>query len=71
MPRMNGLQFLEAASRQLGPGFAKIVVAMLTTSLNPSDQERALEFDAVKEFIHKPLTVEHVQKVAEMLSPAE
>ena len=64
LPRMNGFEFLEAAIRDLGAGFTKVVVAMLTTSLNPEDREQAARFDVVKDFINKPLTVEHVENAA-------
>ena len=64
LPRMNGFEFLEAATREISEEFAHVVVVMLTTSLNPDDRERAESFDVVKEFINKPLTVEHVEKVS-------
>lgn len=67
MPRMNGFEFLDAVNRDLGPDFAKVVIAMLTTSLNPSDRSRAAEYEIVKEYISKPLTVEHVERVASYL----
>lgn len=67
MPRMDGFEFLEAATDQFGNQFAKIVVAMLTTSLNPADRERAESFEVVKDFIYKPLTVEHVQNIVKLL----
>ena len=70
MPRMTGFEFLEAAHEQLGDGFAKIVVAMLTTSLDPEDQRRAASYEVVKEFINKPLTEAHVEHVASMLPAA-
>ncbi len=68
MPRMNGFEFLEAATTQLGSGFAKIVVAMLTTSLNPDDRVRAEAYDVVKEYITKPLTTDHVEHVVKHLN---
>jgi len=64
MPRMNGFEFLEAANRDLGKGFAAVVVIMLTTSLNPADRARAESFDVVKAFINKPLHAEHLQTAA-------
>lgn len=70
MPRMNGFEFLEAATDQLGPDFAKVVVAMLTTSLNPADRARAESFEVVKAFINKPLTAQHVQDVAGKVAAA-
>ncbi|MEP5731934.1 MAG: response regulator [Sulfitobacter sp.] len=67
MPRMNGFEFLEAATAEFGDTFAKIVVAMLTTSLNPDDRARAEGFDVVRDFINKPLTVEHVVSISALL----
>ena len=67
MPRMNGFEFLETATRELGPGFAKAVVIMLTTSLNPRDRERAATFPVVREYISKPLSADDVQDVAHMV----
>ena len=70
MPRMNGFEFLEAATKSLGVGFAKVIVAMLTTSLNPKDEKRAMQFAAVRQFINKPLTTKHIVEVAELLEAA-
>ena len=67
MPRMNGFEFLEAASAELGDDFAKAVVVMLTTSIDPKDHERADQFAVVKRFINKPLTVEHIQELVQYL----
>ena len=67
MPRMNGFEFLEAANAEFGDTFAASVIVMLTTSLNPSDRTRASNCSAVKAFINKPLTRDHVQEVCSML----
>ena len=56
MPRMNGFEFLEAACERLGDDFAKAVVIMLTTSLDPRDRRRAGRHATVKGFFVKPLT---------------
>lgn len=71
MPRMNGFEFLEQATETLGDEFAKVVVAMLTTSLNPNDRARAESFDKVKFFINKPLTIEHIEQVANSFALSE
>ncbi len=68
IPRMDGFQFLEAATREIGEGFARSVVVMITTSLNPDDKARAMSFDVVKEFINKPLTVEHLKEIAALIA---
>lgn len=70
MPRMNGFEFLAAATDQLGATFARVVVVMLTTSLEPSDRERAKGFSAVRGFINKPLTAEHLSEIADLLDNA-
>ncbi|MEM7598900.1 MAG: response regulator [Pseudomonadota bacterium] len=67
MPRMNGFEFLEAATEKLGADFVKTVVVMLTTSLNPDDRTRAESYDVVRDFINKPLTIEHVERVAKLV----
>ena len=68
MPRMTGFEFLEAATVALGDSFAKIVVVMLTTSMNPDDEERARKFPVVKEYIHEPLQKEHLDRVVQLLA---
>lgn len=71
MPRMNGFEFLEAAIAELGDVFAKIVVIMLTTSLDPSDVERAKKFAVVKDYFHKPLEKKHLERVVQLLAQPE
>ena len=71
MPRMTGFEFLEAAIQEFGPDFARIVVIMLTTSLNPADRRRAEDFEVIKEFFDKPLTFEHVQSACGHLAPSD
>lgn len=67
MPRMDGFEFLEIVSKELRQDFAHMVVVMLTTSLDPSDRERAENFDVVRDFVNKPLEIEHVRRAAEIL----
>ena len=68
MPRMNGFEFLDAASDEIGATFVHAVVIMITTSLNVHDRERAERYEVVKQFINKPLTVDHVRNVAELFA---
>ena len=68
MPRMNGFEFLDAATKILGEGFADAVIIMLTTSLDPKDMQKAKEYEVVRDFINKPLTVRHVENAVELLS---
>lgn len=71
MPRMNGFEFLEAATRTLGTRFAAMVVVMLTTSLERRDRDRVADHAMVRRLINKPLTVDHLREVAEMLQQIE
>lgn len=68
MPRMTGLEFLEAAENEFGDSFAKIVVIMLTTSLDPRDKAKAESHASVKAYLDKPLTVENIRDVAALLA---
>ena len=69
MPRMNGFEFLEQATKELGDQFSKLVVIMLTTSLDPKDEERAKSFDVVKAYINKPMSQENLESVANLVQP--
>ena len=55
MPRMNGFEFLEEIDQELAVSSPPTTVAMLTTSANPKDAERANQFASVKYFFNKPL----------------
>lgn len=71
MPRMNGFEFLEVAVRDLGPDFAKVVVVMLTTSLDPQEREKAENTGIVREFINKPLTKEKLEYLTKYFEEAK
>ena len=65
MPRMNGFEFLKEYEKSDEGIKSKVVIVMLTTSLNSDDRKKALGFNDVTEFQNKPLTVEGVQEIAE------
>ncbi|MBO6919505.1 MAG: response regulator [Rhizobiaceae bacterium] len=67
MPRMDGFEFLEAAYSEFGNSFAKMVVVMVTSSLDPRDLEKSKKFGVIRDYINKPLSVEVVLKVADLL----
>ena len=56
MPRMNGWAFLEEYQKFNQGQRGTAVIVMLTTSLNPDDQERSKKFYAISEFRSKPNT---------------
>ncbi|MEO9477430.1 MAG: response regulator [Cyclobacteriaceae bacterium] len=55
MPVMDGWEFLEEYDKLGEEQKAGIVLVMLTTSLNPKDQERAADNKYIKEFVSKYL----------------
>ena len=68
MPRMDGFEFLEAATAEFGDQFTDIVVIMLTTSVSEADKKRAQSYSVVKEYINKPLIVEHIERINELIN---
>lgn len=59
MPRLNGIDFLEAVTRELGEECLG-TVAVLAISPSPEDTARAFNFSAVKHVLAKPLRPEDV-----------
>ena len=66
MPGMDGFEFLEAATEKFGDDFS-IVIVMLTSSLNPSDAERARSYPVVRDYLGKPLTQNHLDQIVELM----
>lgn len=63
MPVMSGWEFLEEYGKLPLQMRKKIVLAMLTTSLNPKDEENATHYDSVDFFLNKPLTLDKIKDV--------
>lgn len=64
MPVMNGFEFLEAYEKQFGDNQqAKALIVMLTTSLHPTDLERAKNFESVSDYVYKPLMEEKLEEI--------
>lgn len=63
MPAMNGWEFLEQYKKLEATQRGRIVVVMLTTSLNPADQEMASRLNEIQDFVNKPLGIELVQNI--------
>ncbi|GJM62588.1 response regulator [Persicobacter diffluens] len=61
MPAMNGWEFLKELEKISRFKKKDILVIMLSTSINPIDERKAIEFEAVLKFQSKPLEAEHVQ----------
>jgi len=77
MPAMNGWEFLDKYKELRGEQHGKVIIIMLTTSLNPDDNIRAGKIPEISGFAIKPLTLELIDKVLrehfdwQHLKPAE
>ena len=63
MPRMNGWEFIDEYKHLDAEKKSKVVIMMLTTSVNPSDRERAERIQEITGFETKPLIRENLQKI--------
>ena len=63
MPGMNGWEFLEEYENLEIGQKARIVIVMLTTSLNPNDSEEAKKRGTLNKFMNKPLTEKMLEDV--------
>ena len=66
MPVMNGWEFLERYKKLPENQKGKIMVVMLTSSLNPDDEVRSREYGEINKFLGKPLTKEMLVEVLEL-----
>lgn len=64
MPGMNGWEFLQEYEKLSDAQKARIIIVMLTTSLNPDDEDRARGNKDVLRFITKPLRPEIIDEIA-------
>ncbi len=69
MPGMNGWEFMDAYHQLSESQKARIVVIMLTTSLNADDRERAEQDKDIATFYHKPLRSEMVMELVAQYFP--
>jgi CheY-like chemotaxis protein len=70
MPAMNGWEFLEMYGTPDKQHQARVVIVMLTTSLNPDDAEKAKKIAEVDDFKNKPLTVDALKEILNHYFPA-
>ncbi|MEM1045058.1 MAG: response regulator [Pseudomonadota bacterium] len=68
MPAMNGFAFLEEISTIYSDEAAPFVVCMLTSSLNPSDREKASSYAMVRHYCPKPLTMEKLDEIVQIVA---
>jgi CheY-like chemotaxis protein len=65
MPGMNGWEFLEEFEKLEEELQSKMIVVMLTTSVNPEDEAKARNSKWLADFKTKPLTREIIEDVLE------
>ena len=65
MPKIDGFEFLESVTSELGERMCPVII-MLTTSLDPRDEERARQHKVVRDFHNKPMTGELLKHLASM-----
>jgi len=70
MPGINGWEFLEEYRTLNRSRKKNIIVVMLTTSLNPDDEELAGTIAEITEFRHKPLSAEMLGEIMNRYFPA-
>ena len=63
MPGMNGWEFLEEYEKLDDNLKGEIMIMMLTTSINPYDEEKAKNTKFINGFLNKPLTTEALEKI--------
>lgn len=66
MPRMNGHEFLEAYEK-IAPGVIP-VIAMLTSSDQDHDRDKAFRYSFVKDYLVKPFSKNHLDKLKSIVA---
>jgi len=70
MPAMDGWEFLDKYRRLPSAQKASIVMIMLTTSLNPDDEEKARAIPEINGFENKPLRTDRLKDVLKTFFPS-
>ncbi|MBV9962634.1 MAG: response regulator [Parafilimonas sp.] len=64
MPEIDGWDFLEEFSKMNDHIQEQFIIYLLSSSIDPSDKQRAASNNFVKDFLSKPLTYADVSKLA-------
>lgn len=67
MPAMDGWDFLNEVSTHLEYRIRSMSIVMLTTSLNPDDEQRSKESGLIASFIQKPLDQTKINQIIDLL----
>lgn len=63
MPIMNGWQFLDEFENRYSNKSSQVYIVILSSSIDPTDSEKAKTYASVNKFLSKPLTPEALQEV--------
>ncbi len=63
LPAKNGWEFIDEYSEIVGEASKNSKVIMLSTSENPRDMEKSKEYNLIKEYRIKPLSVDIINEV--------
>ncbi|WP_246223564.1 response regulator [Fulvivirga kasyanovii] len=65
MPEINGFEFVEKYEQKLGKLHPNTQIYILSSSARQSDEQKAMKYKSVKEFIVKPLTKKKLTEINE------
>jgi CheY-like chemotaxis protein len=68
MPVMNGWEFLDLFNTTISNEFLETKVIILSSTIDPSDYNKAKQYDIVSHFLSKPITVEMLENLKPIYS---
>lgn len=68
MPVMNGWEFLDLFQESLVDEFKDTKVIILSSTIDPSDYQKAKGYDMVSHFLSKPITIEMLENLKPIYS---
>jgi CheY-like chemotaxis protein len=68
MPVMDGWEFLDEFVKI--PVSQKIYIYVVTSSVDPDDMERAKHYDAVSNYVVKPVTIDNLKEMLAVINAA-
>jgi CheY-like chemotaxis protein len=68
MPVMNGWEFLDIFQEKLINDFGQTKVIILSSTIDPSDYQKAKGYEMVSHFLSKPITVEMLENLKPLYS---
>lgn len=71
MPLMNGWQFLEQYDKLPSHRIEHTIIIMLTSSINPDDKNKIINYPYVRAFLNKPLEFEKLEVIRDIYFKAK